>query len=495
MVGRHSRTLSIDPLPSGIPERPGINARAQAPLHTGQGGPDGPASAAGVDNRDRAVGPSLSPSPAGGFTRAQLEAVGVSWPPPKGWKKALEARAGGAAAGLENPMDNSTGADLSTDPRFASKYAVLDELRKFTSIAGQRTCMSITRAASVTVGRRAGAAMFGSALPCGRRFCPNCGPRLQAARRDDLRDTVAAARARGWGVYFLTLTLSHSTSDRLADLLDGLDSSLRALLGGGFFTRLKRRHGIRHYVRVTETQAMGENGWHPHFHLLLFVDPAAARDFSKFDLQDALLDEWLRVVDAAGYRASRRGNLLLEPTDEHLTRMAAYFSKQMAESLAWEMSGQMSKRGKNGSLNPAQLLLLACAGDAKARELWVELEEATKGRRQIAWSLGIRSDLRLPPPADGDALLREENVVEPAEALVTVPREAWEDHAFRAGFRADLEAVVVGATEASEVLWWLHDRGITAALAQPPGPRSPVAAIPGPSDRPWLALPDEHGGF
>jgi hypothetical protein len=32
-------------------------------------------------------------TPAGGWTRAQLAAWGVPWPPPKGWRKELERRA------------------------------------------------------------------------------------------------------------------------------------------------------------------------------------------------------------------------------------------------------------------------------------------------------------------------------------------------------------------------------------------------------------------
>lgn len=31
-------------------------------------------------------------TPAGGWTRAQLAAWGIEWPPPKGWKKMLERR-------------------------------------------------------------------------------------------------------------------------------------------------------------------------------------------------------------------------------------------------------------------------------------------------------------------------------------------------------------------------------------------------------------------
>lgn len=37
-------------------------------------------------------------TPAGGWTREQLAAWGVSWPPPKGWKKTLTSKHKGAAA-------------------------------------------------------------------------------------------------------------------------------------------------------------------------------------------------------------------------------------------------------------------------------------------------------------------------------------------------------------------------------------------------------------
>ena len=34
----------------------------------------------------------LAKTPKGGWTKAQLEKWGVAWPPPKGWKKKLEAK-------------------------------------------------------------------------------------------------------------------------------------------------------------------------------------------------------------------------------------------------------------------------------------------------------------------------------------------------------------------------------------------------------------------
>jgi hypothetical protein len=36
-------------------------------------------------------------TPAGGWTREQLAAWGVPWPPPKGWRKCLEAGRSGRA--------------------------------------------------------------------------------------------------------------------------------------------------------------------------------------------------------------------------------------------------------------------------------------------------------------------------------------------------------------------------------------------------------------
>lgn len=37
-------------------------------------------------------------TPAGGWTREQLAAWGVSWPPPKGWKQTLTSKHKGAAS-------------------------------------------------------------------------------------------------------------------------------------------------------------------------------------------------------------------------------------------------------------------------------------------------------------------------------------------------------------------------------------------------------------
>jgi hypothetical protein len=460
---QHPSTLTSDLLPSGSPNGHGIRVELRAPATPRQGGPDG------------------SPADDGVGTSVQGESS-LSQP-----------AAGAAGAGLENHPDNCSGA--------GRKWAVLDGLRKITTLDRQRVCMTRPRSsAPVTIGQRGDAAAFGGLLPCGLRTCPNCGPILQSKRRDQIAEVVDAARGMGWTVLFSTLTLGHDAEQGLQEVFDVVFDCWRALTRGGWWNRAKKRHGIRHWVRVIECKEGGAHGWHPHVHLLLFVDPAQGEHSSASSLGQSLNARWVQTVEAAGYRASANAQHLVQATDQHLDTLAAYFTKEMGEELAWEMTDAGGKTARKGtaSRSPSELLVAAVSGDDVAVRHWQEFEEVTKGRQLIAWSAGCRTELRLPPAKDASALLDEHAaaVAEETRPLVTVSAEEWQDKASRFGAREALAEVVAAAVMPEEVLWWMRDQGwTTVQIVEERRSAPPRLHLDGPPEAAWLAVPDADGGF
>lgn len=459
-------------------------------------------------------------------TSARSGASGASFLPPSSrGRHVLEQRSGGAtecdngrplplscggaqaeALRLDNPPDKG-----SAEAPAATKWRLLDSLMDWSSLPRQRVCMAKSFGAYVTLGRHNGRGMLSGAAPCGIRSCPNCGPRIQAKRRDELAEAIEAAKRSGLRVLFLTLTVSHSTRDSLDSLLDVVLACWKGLTHGRWWTDLKRTFGLRHFVRVVECKR-GEHGWHPHLHVLLFLDqhsvsatttlggsrpirspgaaegrarvarsggsrtgrlpetvsvPASAeggrvqRDAALFRL---LAGKWGQLVRAAGLHASVLGQDLRPVSDGDVSRLAGYFSKEMsAEGMAWEMTGENSKGG-GASLTPYELLVAGADGQESFRRLFREYEQATKGRRLIGYSTGLRKMLELAPPATADEILSEPELHE-IEQLVTMRHETFEELARRKGLRGQVLALLDAGVTADELLWWLSDRGLHGWLS------------------------------
>jgi len=75
---------------------------------------------------------------------------------------------------------------------------------------------------------------------------------------------------QGLNIAMLTLTVPHYAKDHLRDVLDGISSALRKLKDRRAFKRLAQEIGLVGNIRTLEV-TYGVNGWHPHFHILLFT--------------------------------------------------------------------------------------------------------------------------------------------------------------------------------------------------------------------------------
>ncbi len=112
-------------------------------------------------------------------------------------------------------------------------------------------------------------AQYGNLMLCGSVWtCPKCANRITTARSAEVLQAIAKAPAFG----FLTLTTPHHLGMPLPKLLN-----LQAMAKQEFY----RSHRVRNLLkvlgvhgRVTATECTwGEvNGWHPHYHALLFLD-------------------------------------------------------------------------------------------------------------------------------------------------------------------------------------------------------------------------------
>jgi hypothetical protein len=126
-------------------------------------------------------------------------------------------------------------------------------------------------------------------------------------------------------------------------------------------------------IRAVEV-THGENGWHPHLHVLIYSESWTDED------RDLLMAAWRRIVLAelgAAHVPDAEIGVKWSPAIRS-AHDAGYLSKLGLE-MTW---GEKRSRGKR-SRGPWSIARDAAAGDEASQKLWREYEQATKGRRAL----------------------------------------------------------------------------------------------------------------
>lgn len=254
---------------------------------------------------------------------------------------------------------------------------------------------------------------YGGLMVCGSVWvCPVCASKITERRRLELSQGVESWKAQGGSVYLLTLTVPHYASTRLATVLDGLSDAFRRMMNRKHWRRFSDSVDLAGRVRTLEV-THGPNGWHPHFHVLLF----SRRPVLVFEYERALLEHWQSACVAAGLPRPNRHGLSLDDG----SRAAHYVSKWGLES---EMTKGHVKEGvRDGHVSPFGLLGLHLDENAHAADLFREYARIFKGKRQLVWSDGLRDLLGLGKESTDEELATSEE--ENATLFVSVPLNVW----------------------------------------------------------------------
>jgi len=139
-------------------------------------------------------------------------------------------------------------------------------------------------------------ASFQGLMTCGSVWsCPRCSAVIAHTRAAEIAAAVRECHRQGGSVYLLTLTMRHTSKDRLALLWDGLSAGWRSAFGSRKWTGQRARMveragkstllkghlgdaelfdvaGMTRVVEATYGAPMrGGNGWHLHIHALVFT--------------------------------------------------------------------------------------------------------------------------------------------------------------------------------------------------------------------------------
>lgn len=281
-------------------------------------------------------------------------------------------------------------------------------------------------------------------------LCPVCAARIAEGRRRELADAIAATHDGGGAVVHVTYTVRHGQGDQLAGLVERFGRAYRRLTGHRTYREeLRPGYQIFGSVRALEVTS-GVNGWHPHYHVLLFLShELTAAQLAQ--LERRLLALWEACALKEGLTMTERG-VKLNATRGAVGDYVSKFGRDPAGE-PWGVESELAKshvKQGRGSSTPWDLLRLAGDGDDQAGRRWREYAEVFKGRQQLVWSPHLRALLGLADAAT-DAELAEE-LPATAEHLLWISLAQWR-LILRYRLRAELLAVAAGGDRAIVLAW------------------------------------------
>lgn len=278
-------------------------------------------------------------------------------------------------------------------------------------------------------------ARFGGVVQCKAVWtCPVCAARIANVRREELEAAVLAWHGLDDAnrVYLLTLTFPHEAGADLALMLGQFARALGMFKRSKIYDRVMSKERRQGSVRSLES-TIGEHGWHPHTHDLVF---AKAGLFAGHRIDergrilhadiDRLKGKWALCLVKHGLCDARKISDVLEHGldvrgGDYAAEYIAKFGREQRWGLSREATMHVAKTGSdNKGAHPFQLLEWAEAGDGRAHEQFREYAAAFRGKRMLAWSRGLRA-LLLGADEIDDADLDEKLPDE--ECIGTVTRE------------------------------------------------------------------------
>ena len=223
---------------------------------------------------------------------------------------------------------------------------------------------------------------------CGSsKGCARCGAVIRSVKGEEIQYFSAAHLDRGRCLLFLTLTVPHEHGEDLEPLLEGLQRAWSKTIAGRPWMGFKRQYGVLGQIKVVEV-TLGRNGWHPHLHVLLFVDrpPLDPEGDDVRAMEAWLASKWHVMVDRwIGGRRTLPGvgaKLLVVNggVGAKETTLATYLAK-----ISWEMTRadlKVDEAERWSSRTPWQVGIDAYLyGDTKDIAAWCEWVRASKGTR------------------------------------------------------------------------------------------------------------------
>lgn len=268
------------------------------------------------------------------------------------------------------------------------RYALLDAAQKLLPKERVRSCLRCRIDKSLPVFVKYNTtrkkAHYDNLQRCGSVWCcPNCSPKITEQRKQEIKKAVDAHKG---GLYMLTLTIPHYMGDNLELLLLGFRGALKRFFNG---TRKSKAiwsdMGKIGHIKALEV-TYGANGWHPHYHILIFTENFLPDDYDT----TPLLELWQNCCRLAKLPIPNQHGVDFRKGDysEYVTKWGW--------SIESEMTKGHLKKGRGGNMTAWDLLKYYAFGlgaDDFSRygRLFQEFARCFKGSQQLYWSRGLKA--------------------------------------------------------------------------------------------------------
>jgi hypothetical protein len=335
--------------------------------------------------------------------------------------------------------------------RFAARHVLWDEsgLRRARNCgrAVQRNGCGVT--VKMTDGAAAG---YGNLQTCGSVWaCPVCSAKIAATRQNDIERILSAWYGGYDGdefgrVALVTLTMRHRKGQSLKSLWEALSQAWNlavsgagwaddqevygTLLPGTEYKSGPRKGQLRPakvripVIRVVEV-THGDKGWHVHIHALLLL-PSWVNDGHVDWIGQQMWNRWLAGLEARGLDCDRKHGVDARLLHGDPSAVLGEYFVKATYSASHEVARSDMKSAHYGNRTPFAILAdIVDNGDADDLDTWHEYERASKGKRQITMTRGLRA-LLLPP--DEVIELTDEEIAEQdagGDEIAEIGRDLW----------------------------------------------------------------------
>lgn len=309
-----------------------------------------------------------------------------------------------------------------TTIRKYEKYAMQSAARHVFPDERVSKCLRVPTGQEVEIHKTEGAKTYHylNLQTCGSVWlCPCCSGRISEKRRVEVLKAMKGHKAKGGKMYLLTLTLPHRINQPLKKVLKALQKAFDAYKRDRLYRiGFKEASGFVGDIRSLEA-TYGDNGWHPHLHVLLFLEDV--EDMKAVEAE--LLVIWQKVVLRQGFNEPNEHGLRLEGGE----KAANYIAKW---GLEHEMTKSHTKEARKG-FTPFDLLRVICGtyeGEstlmtpARAEELFREYGKVMKGKKQLGWSRGLKAMFGINEKTDEEIA---EEVDRETTLFASIPLPTW----------------------------------------------------------------------
>jgi hypothetical protein len=234
--------------------------------------------------------------------------------------------------------------------------------------------------------------------------CPVCSAKICAVRQSELSEAMKNWVAQEGYVWLMTLTFPHDREQLLGELLPKFGKAKAYFKNSRVYKRILSKGQRKGSVTSLEV-TLGENGWHPHQHDLVFAKPETFGKVREADkkLSSSEIDElkgawYVALLKADLCEPHQMSDVLAHGLDvrggQYAAEYIAKFGKDQKWGLSREVTMHAAKVGSdNKGAHPFQLLAWAQSGDAIAIAQFREYVQAFEGKRMLSWSKGLKKEL------------------------------------------------------------------------------------------------------